>query len=171
MEECILTGLEMKLGDQHILKLILERNLILVKKFISEHWKKLKGIVKSKPSKYLYAYKIIGNFSLYERQAFYRNLYTFLKKQYPDVTGIYYIIEGTVITDSSSIFTKEELQRSDDRPIIIFNVDKIKVPDEPKEPYRVNAHRACVTFGRASHEKVALYYEQIDDWFQGKGIK
>lgn len=171
MEECIRIGLEMKLEDQYILKLILERNLILVKKFISEHWKKLMGIVKLKPSKYLYVYKIIGNFSLYEKQVFYRNLYTFLKKQYPDVTGIYYVIEGIIITDSSSIFTKEELQRSDDRPIIIFNVDKIKVPEEPKEPYRVNAHRACVTFGRCSHEKIALYYEQIDDWFQGKGIK
>lgn len=171
MEECIRTGLEMKLEDRHTLKLILEKNLILVKKFISEHWKKLKETVRLKPSKYLYAYKIIGNFSLYEKQAFYRDLYTFLKKQYPDVTGIYYVIEGIIITNSSSIFTKEELQRSDDRPIIIFNVDKIKVPDEPKEPYRVNAHRACVTFGRASHEKVALYYEQIDDWFQGKGIK
>lgn len=171
MEKCIRTGLEMKSEDRYILKLILEKNLILVKKFISEHWKRLKETVRLKPSKYLYAYKIIGNFSLYEKQAFYRDLYTFLKKQYPDVTGIYYVIEGIIITNSSSIFTKEELQRSDDRPIIIFNVDKIKVPDEPKEPYRVNDHRACVTFGRNSHEKIALYYEQIDDWFQGKGIK
>ena len=171
MEECIRIGLEMKLEDQYILKLILERNLILVKKFISEHWKKLKEMVKLKPSKYLYVYKIIGNFSLYEKQAFYRDLYKFLKKLYPDVTGIYYVIEGTIITNSSSIFTKEELQRSDDRPIIIFNVDKIKVPDKPKEPYRVNAHRACVTFGKDSHEKIALYYEQIDDWFRGEGIK
>ena len=128
-------------------------------------------MVKLKPSKYLYVYKIIGNFSLYEKQAFYRDLYTFLKKQYPDVTGIYYVIEGIIITNSSSIFTKEKLQRSDDRPIIIINIDKIKVPDEPIEPYRVNSHRACVTFGRNSHEKIALYYEQIDDWFQGKGIK
>ena len=171
MEKYIHIGLEMNLGDQYILKLSLERNLILVKKFISEHWKKLKGIVKSKPSKYLYVYKIIGNFSLYEKQAFYRDLYKFLKKQYPDVTGIYYVIEGIIITNSSSIFTKEELQRSDDRPIIIFNVDKIKVPDKPKEPYRVNDHRACVTFGKDSHERIALYYEQIDDWFRGKGIK
>lgn len=170
MEDCIHTGLEMKLEDQYILKLILEKNLVLVKKFISEHWKRLKETVRLKPSKYLYAYKIIGNFSLYEKQAFYRDLYTFLKKQYPDVTGIYYVIEGIIITDSSSIFTKVKLQRSDDRPIIIFNVDKIKVPDEPIEPYRPNIHRPCVTFGKTSHEKITLYYEQIDDWFRGKGI-
>ena len=83
----------------------------------------MKGIVKLKPSKYLYVYKIIGNFSLYEKQAFYRDLYTFLKKQYPDVTGIYYVIEGIIITNSSSIFTKEELQ-------LYFVVSKVTLVEE-----------------------------------------